>query len=79
LIFYFKDNMFLLVNASQSRVQQVALTMLRAPVFSFAPLKQLSRSRNWALVTMVHLCDTLSEFKSLLTPKVKVKKITFNY
>ena len=65
--------MFLLVNASQSRVQQVALTMLRAPVFSFAPIEQLANSRNWALATMIHLCDTLTEFKLLLQSKTKVK------
>jgi hypothetical protein len=61
-----------LLNASQSRVQEVALRLLRASVASIAPLVQLENSFHWAVCTLIQMCTTLSEFKDLLEAHTKV-------
>jgi hypothetical protein len=61
-----------LVNCSQTRVQEVALRLLRAPVLSLASGQQLKASLHWALYTLVQVCDKLPEIKSLLQSKEEV-------
>jgi hypothetical protein len=61
-----------LVNCSQTRVQKVALHMLRALVLSLASGQQLKASLHWALYTLVQVCNKLAEIKSLLQSKDEV-------
>jgi hypothetical protein len=71
LILYI-GNVFLLVNYSQTRVHKVALQMLRAPVLSIGLKQQLEKSLNWAVYTLLQMCDTETDIKSLLSCKTEV-------
>ena len=62
----------MLLNASQTRVQEVALRLLRASVASIAPPAQLDNSFHWAVCTLIQMCTTLSEFKDLLEAHTEV-------
>jgi len=63
---------FILVNYSQTCVQEVALRMLRAPVLSIGPKKQLDDSMFWAVYTLLQVCDMEADITSLLQCKTDV-------
>ena len=66
------------MNASQSRAQQVALAMLRAPYFSLASTEQLNASFNWAVYSCIQMASTFAEFVQLTKAKKQVMELPFS-
>jgi hypothetical protein len=69
--------LFILLNSSQSRAQQVALAMLQAPYFSFADTEQLNSSFNWAVYMCIQMSSDFEDFVQLTKIKKTVCKSCF--
>ena len=72
-IYYLIGNHFVLLHASKTRTQEVALRLLRASVISISTGVELNNSRNWLIHMLTQMCTTFPEFEELLNgPKETV-------
>ena len=68
-IYYLIGNHFVLLHASKTHAQEVALRLLYASVL----LRELNNSRNWLIHMLTQMCTTFPEIEELLNrPKEKV-------